>query len=260
MSTESETIKAERIAWAKRRLAALAKTMPSAVDRMKARQARLDTAAKRERERQVHLVSQAPRPAAKITHVRQRGKRRTIRTPVELDTDVERIVAQREAGKGHGTPETEAAYLRAHQGSLADLRQRGTIDATQLASAEQIRRAHEVATSDVAVRGVSYEMRIDGGARVSGDMLVDSLSSARMQVAYALWRQRIPVPKSAILDMLVDQPVGYTLVETRYRMRHGRGKELLIKALDLWTECVDDASATITSEALNASWARIAAE
>ena len=246
-----EQLKAERIAKARADLQAAYDANPEAVARFRARMARLEVVARRERERFDLLVIGRNRPPPVTTATRQRGKRRVVKTPVELASDVERVIAEREAGKiTQATPQTEAAYLRAHAGSLAQLRQNGTIDAGQLVYAEQIRLAAEEQGADVAVGIVDYEPRIATTQRGPSEQIIESLSEARRSVAYGLWRQAIPDPKGVIFDMLTGPVVGYTVAAKRYKMGNGRAKRLLIAAIDLWPECMDQAVAIVTRASL----------
>lgn len=247
-----ERLKAERIAQARADLRAAYKANPEAVQSFEARMQRLQAAQRRERERVDLLVLGKDRPAPIATASKRGGKRRIVKTAVKLDPGVERMLSQREDwSHKQGTPETLAAYERAHEGSLAQLRENGTIDAGQLAYAEQIRGAAEALASDVAVGIVSYEPRIATTQRGPSEQILEGLSDARRSVAYSLWRERIPDPRSAVLDMLTGPVVGYTVAATRHRMGHRKAKRLLLTAIDIWPTCMDEAVATVSRSTLN---------
>ena len=150
--------------------------------------------------------------------------------------------------KREGTPETHDRASRRHQGALAKLYQSGAIDAEQLASAVEISTVAERIRSDVTVRTMSLETRVDV-ARGGDAGWVERIGQVRREVAYTRWRSEVTGPVGAVLEMIVGDTVGFTVVARRYRMGHRRAKRLLIKALDLWPEIlrrvcreVDDAT------------------
>ncbi|WP_235530332.1 hypothetical protein [Sphingomonas sp. Leaf62] len=166
-------------------------------------------------------------------------------------------MADRWDHKREGTIETHERASRTHQGALARLWHSGAIDADQLAAAVEIAIVAERIGADVAVRTASLETRIDSGRRGDG-AFYEALSRVRHEVAYTRWRAAIDGPIGAVLDMVVGETVGFTVVAKRYRMHNRRAKKLLIDALDLWPRvlgqvckeidraAVDQAHATIT--------------
>lgn len=133
----------------------------------------------------------------------------------------------------------------------------GAIDSEQLASAAEIAAVAERIGSDVSVRTASLETRIDV-SRHYDTACFERLGQVRREFAYTEWRHRLSHP-AAVLDMLVGDPVGFTVVARRYRMHNRRAKQLLIDALDAWPEILGAAFKTIDAEALAAAHARIAA-
>jgi len=142
-------------------------------------------------------------------------------------------MADRWDHKREGTIETHEHASRTHQGALARLWHSGGITADQLAAAVEIAMVAERIGADVAVRTASLETRIDSGRRGDG-AFYEALSRVRHEVAYTRWRAAIDGPIGAVLDMVVGETVGFTVVATRYRMHNRRTKKLLIDALDLW--------------------------
>lgn len=150
--------------------------------------------------------------------------------------------------KNEGTPETHEQASRKSQGSLARMFMAGDLTADQLAWAVDIADVAERIESDVAVRVVSYEPRID--CQASGrDTLVEGIRRVRLEMAYSWWRQRIEDPKRAILDMLTGEPKSFSAVARLYRTHKRSMRKKLFHAIDLWPEAlkyaeleVDDAS------------------
>ncbi|RSV15181.1 hypothetical protein CA235_09605 [Sphingomonas sp. ABOLF] len=142
-------------------------------------------------------------------------------------------VGERWRNKLEGTPQTHEHASRTCQGALARLCKSGGIDAEQLVAAVEIAAVAERIGADVAVRSMSIETRIDGG-RQGSDHFYEALSRVRHEVAYTRWRAQVRGPIGAILDMIVGETVGFTVVAKRYGMHNRRAKQLLIDALDLW--------------------------
>lgn len=158
--------------------------------------------------------------------------------------------------KREGTPETHEHASRQRQGPLARLCQQGYIDADQLAWAMEIAAVAESIERDVAVKCSSYEMRVDhqGSAK---DVLAEGVHWVRMQVAYSWWRDRIPQPRRAVLDMLVGEPASYSTIARTYRMGKKRARKILIAAIDLWPQAVDTAELEVDRDSLNSALARL---
>lgn len=163
---------------------------------------------------------------------------------------------QRWKHKNEGTPETHEQASRRHQGALARLYQNGTIDCEQLASAAEIAAVAERIGADVAVRTASLETRVDISRAYDGGFF-ERLGQVRREYAYTEWRHRLPHP-AAVLDMLVGETIGFTVVATRYRMHNRRAKRLLIHALDLWPEMLWNCR-WIDEKVLERAHARLAA-
>lgn len=157
--------------------------------------------------------------------------------------------------KHEGTPETHDRASRRNQGALAKLYETGAIDAEQLAAAAEIAQVAERIGADVAVRTASVETRIDV-TRIGDGSFFERLGQVRREYAYTRWRDALKHP-AAVLDMLVGDTVGFTIVAKRYRMHNRRAKRLLIEALDLWPQILCLAHKTIDQRDLDAAHARL---
>lgn len=158
--------------------------------------------------------------------------------------------------KNDGTPETHEHASRRNQGALVRLYQTGAIDADQLASAVEIATVAERIGADVAVRTASLETRVDV-TRMGDGTFYEKLAQVRHEVAYTRWRGEVSGPIAAILDMLVGEPVGFTVVAQRYRMHNRRAKRLLLDALDLWPRILGTVRKDVDDATLAAAHAGI---
>jgi hypothetical protein len=158
--------------------------------------------------------------------------------------------------KNEGTPETHENAARTRQGALARLFMAGHINADQLGWAAEIAAVAESIEADVAVRGASYEMRVDysGSGR---NTIVEGIMRVRREVAYGWWRDRIPEPRRGVLDMLVGEPVSYSTIAIQYRMGKARARRLLIDALDLWPDAMRYAEREVDDATIAAATAGI---
>lgn len=185
----------------------------------------------RERQRFEHLVLERPRPKA----IRKRKTRRSAPGIVALQPGIEERVQLRErwSHKAQGTPETHEHADRARQrpGSLARLHATGTIDADQLAAADEIASAYRAITAGVAIKTASLEARIDGGAH--GRAEAQALGAVYADFAYDWWRAAVGSSAEALLAIIVHD-VGLTIVARRYGLSMPRARRMLTEALDLW--------------------------
>jgi hypothetical protein len=224
-----------------------------AVHRVEARKARLATAAKHEAERVEHLVH--GRPRAKIQTVSQSKKRRRIRhavsrvDPLALSPEIEREIVRREewSHKHHGTYQTWEYATKTHQGAIAQLHQNGSIDDDQLAWAAEIGKAAEAIEHDVDIRTASMESRVDTSPG-RFDFVGQRIAVVRLHVAYTYWRDLLPHPKRLVLDMLIGDPIGFTVAARRHRVHNRRAKRELIAALERWPACKARARANVSEE------------
>lgn len=227
--------RAERLSAARERLAQAEQQSPGSVSRYHARQAKLSAAARRERRRFELLVLGASVDG--------------IENDPDVDPAVRRAALLRNSWrhKHEGTPETHEAASKVHQGPLATLCNNGSIDIDQLAAAVEIAQVAEWLTEDVRVESPKFEFRRDDSVFFL-DRNIEGITRVRLHVAYDEWRRRIPAPRAAVLDMIIGEPIGFTVAARKYRMHNRRAKRMLISALNLWPDCVDRATAQITNE------------
>jgi hypothetical protein len=230
--------KVERIAQARAELARRIAADPAGHDRARARMAKLTAAAKRERER-FETRCLGKKPPAPALPPKPKGMSR-----VQWKVEKVRLRAEAEAGQSlaakwshkEGTPETHEHASTTHQGALAQLHLNGVIDAEQLEWAAQIDNVHRSIEADVTVAVASLEARVDQSRR--GTDVGEGVRRVRLHRAYTIWRDGLPSPKRLVLDMLVGEPIGYTVAARRYGVHNRRAKRLLIEAIDRWPDCV----------------------
>lgn len=236
--------RAERIANARQRLAQAEAETPGGVSRYHARQSKLSAAARRERRRFELLVLG--------------GSVDGIDSDPDVDPAVRRAALLRDSWrhKHEGTPETHEAASKTHQGPLAALYNNGSISIDQLACAVEIAEVANMIEADVAMRTQNLD-RDPVDIQRAPPNLIEGLRRVRLYRAYDHWRRLIATPKRAVLDMIIGEPVGFTIVAKRYRMHNRRAKRILIDALDLWPDCVDWAEAMIDRADLDAAHAEL---
>jgi hypothetical protein len=61
----------------------------------------------------------------------------------------------------------------------------------------------------------------------------------------------LPMPKRLVLDMLVGEPIGYSVAARRYGVDKRKAKKYLIRAIDRWSECMDWAEKQVDREELD---------
>lgn len=158
--------------------------------------------------------------------------------------------------KKEGTAQTHENAACTRQGALARLFMAGQLSADQLAWAAEIGAVAESIEADVSIRCPSYEMRVDfsGSGR---DSVYESFMRIRREVAYGWWRERIPHPKRAVLDMITGEPISFSAAALRYRMGKARARRLLLDAIDLWPDAMRHAERIVDDGTLAAAHAGI---
>lgn len=159
--------------------------------------------------------------------------------------------------KNEGTAQTHEHAKKQRQGPLARLYEDGFIDREQLQWACEIAAIAEMIQRDVDIRCASYETRVDNQGSAK-NVLVENIWNVRRQIAYTIWRARIPDPKRAVLDMLVGDPKSYSAIAVEYRMGKRRARKLLISAIDIWPNALDEAESSVDEEDVAAVHARLA--
>jgi hypothetical protein len=249
MFRELDQARLERIAAARRALADRAAADPGGVQRFNLRMARLQAARKREQQRVDHLVLGKPRPAppapkkpAGMPKAEWKIERkRLLAIGAQLEPGIEEASQLRErwSHKAVGTPETWESAERTHSDALIQLERNGTIDKEQLEWAAEIANVYRSIEADVGVKVASLEARVDQSRR-QGEV-IESVRRVRMHLAYGYWRDALPAPKQMVLDMIVGDPIGYTVAARRYSVGNRKAKARLIEALNQWPICVDRA-------------------
>jgi hypothetical protein len=162
--------------------------------------------------------------------------------------------------KHEGTPETHRharkSELVAKRTGLTGMFMAGQPTADQLYWAAEIAAVAESIERDVAIRSPSYEMPVDFPG--SGhDNIIEGIMRVRREVAYGWWRQRIPEPRRAVLDMLVGEAISFSAAALRYRMGKARARRLLLDAIDLWPDAMRHAEGEVDDASLAAASAGI---
>lgn len=173
------------------------------------------------------------------------------------DKALRRATAERDQRWDHKRHATSATMEEAHRpGRLAQLCLKGEISADQLESARAIDDAYQATVRDVCPRTASFETRIDAGQRGDGTFF-EALGAVRREKAYEEWRTIMArlAPIAAVLAMIVNEPLGYSVVARRFGMGDRRAKAVLIAALDLWPRCYADARRLVSAADLAAAQA-----
>lgn len=183
-------------------------------------------------------------PLARMLEARRREAHRKwcARHPGKAAEQRALRLAQRDAQeryghKPYGTVETHVAAQRAREGALLRLYQSGAICIEQLGAAQEIAAEAERIGSDVQVRTVSLETRVDGGAR-HGDAFFEALGRVRREVAYSRWRERLPRGLAPVVLAMIVDDIGVTAAAKLHRMHPRRAKKALVDALDDWTTTI----------------------
>ena len=246
---ERDRERQDRIARARQALADRAAADPGGVDRFNLKMARFQAARKREQQRFDHLVLGKPRPAPAVPK-KPAGmskaewkleRKRLLAAGAQLEPGIEEAFQLRErwSHKAIGTPETWECAERTHSDALIQLERNGTIDKEQLEWAAEIANVYRSIEADVGVKVASLEARVDQSRR--GGEVIESVRRVRMHLAYGYWREALPAPKQMVLDMIVGDPIGYTVAARRYSVGNLKAKARLIDALNQWPACVDRA-------------------
>lgn len=142
-----------------------------------------------------------------------------------------------------------------HTSPFLALYERGSIDKDQYGAALEIASVAERISSAVSIRGANFAARVDQSGSAH-DALVEHLTTVRLEVAYSLWRGRLPMPRRMFIDMIVGHvPLKRTAL--RYRMGWPRAKALLIDALDRWIEVREKVAKQIDQEDVDAARKRL---
>lgn len=78
-------------------------------------------------------------------------------------------------------------------------------------------------------------------SRQCGGLVVESVRRVRLHLAYGYWREGLPQPRQMVLDMIVGDPIGYTVAAKRYGVHNRKAKRFLLDAINAWPDCVGQA-------------------
>lgn len=131
-----------------------------------------------------------------------------------------------------GSQATVARVISDNQ--LVLLWERGTISEEQYDAAIEIGRILEEIERTVGFRSASLEARVDNSGSAK-NLLIEHLSQVQIEATYNAWRQRLPVPRRMVIDMVLGS-ISVTVAARRYRMRKTKARSRLIDALDIWLE------------------------
>jgi len=158
------------------------------------------------------------------------------------------------AHKNEGTAQTHAHASRVKQSALSRMVRLGKASADELAAAIEIAEVIEMLEAGVTMRTAQLE-RVDnmGAGR---DALVEGLKRVRMEVAYGLWRDSLPVPKRLIIDMVIDARSYVSLAKT-HGLHWRTARKRFLRALQDWPRFVAEARRQVSREDLNAAHAAL---
>ncbi len=159
--------------------------------------------------------------------------------------------------KREGTAATHAEAAKPRLGALARLYAQGSIDEEQLAWAGEIALIAERIGADVIVKTASLETRIDG-RRYGDGGFHERLSQVRREIAYGNWRRSLGLDAGPVLEMIVGDAFGYSVIAKRYHMHNRRAKAMLIDAIDRWPSYYIDACRSVDQDDLDRTHARLA--
>ncbi|MDE2302978.1 MAG: hypothetical protein KGK11_10510 [Sphingomonadales bacterium] len=127
-----------------------------------------------------------------------------------------------------------ATRRRRNVSALAAMHERGAITPAQFEASRQIADTAERLARAVSIGTMRWEPRIDcaGSGR---DFVAERLAHMRLEATYARWRERLPMPRRLVIDMvLADRDLVATARTHAVPWREARRR--LIAALYLWQE------------------------
>ena len=162
-----------------------------------------------------------------------------------------------EAGRGiRGTLEShEQNPPERRQSPLARMYDRGEISDDQFQAYREIERISEVIKRGVDVRSASIEARVDNG-RGDRDVLVESLALIRLERAFTVWRDKLPMPRQMILDV-IETNRALAATARVYRKDEKTIRKWVKRALDSWADDKAAAWKNIDAEDVRDIYARL---
>lgn len=149
-----------------------------------------------------------------------------------------------------------ARTLRNRQTSaIALMYDRGKLTEEQVHAARQIAHVIERIERSVSIRPQRLDPRVDQ-SRSMCDPGIERLSRVRMERTYSAWRDRLPMPKRLVLDMVIaDQ--AFDRIAEGHHVAPRRAKRLFRNALDNWIEIRAKVYRAVDQEDADAAEARI---
>jgi hypothetical protein len=138
---------------------------------------------------------------------------------------------------------------------IMSLYERGAITEEQHDAAVEIARIAEEITRPVGLRCASLEARVDnsGSAR---NLLIENLSRVQLEATYNRWRDRLPMPRRMVIDMVVDhRPIDATARIYNIGFRKARAR--LIHSLDRWIDIRSKMRELIDAQDVEAAQLRV---
>lgn len=127
---------------------------------------------------------------------------------------------------------------RQHFSALEKMRNDHGITDEQWVSAMELAEVGELFRKAVSPGCTSLEARVDNSSRSGGDLLEERMNAVRLQRAYTLWRQRLPMPRQLVLDMIHTDHRLFAIAR-RYGKSWPVARKLLCAALDRWPDIKD---------------------
>lgn len=141
-------------------------------------------------------------------------------------------------GHKRGTPETYEKISHVTEGNrqsgIDRMHETGQISNEQHGAAMDICYIAESIERAVSVRSGNIEARVDCQSG-NTSLLIESLGRVRLEMTYSRWRDRLPMPRRMVIDMVTNtQSLVNTARSYGVPWRKARGR--LIDALDRWID------------------------
>lgn len=183
-----------------------------------------------------------------------------FRTAIEAAKKEVFLLERKEAARGvRGTLETQeqlaAIPADRRQPALARLYERGDLSEDQFRAYQEIESIVEAIQRAVDVRCASIEARVDC-ARGDRDMLVEGLARIRLEVTYSAWRNTLPIPRRAIID-LIETNRSMAATARVYKLDPRTLEKRVKQALDRWTEIKAETWRTVSKDDVRDIYSKI---
>lgn len=174
------------------------------------------------------------------------------------ERDVAHEALQDLHGHKRGTPETYAKLdeVPVPQRRFAQDRmyETGQITIEQQSAWNEIITIYEAIASNVDVRSAAIKARVDGEG--THDELIEGLARIRLERVYSEWRERLPVPRQMVLDMILS-PRSLVATGRVFNVPWRKARARLIHALDDWSQLKEKTWRMIDEKDVTDIYARI---